>query len=432
MAEEITLFDIPSTPPNKAWSSNPWKTRLVLNYKALPYRTHWLEFPDIAPCLKSHDIPPNAQGIAYTVPTIHFPSSRNHPKDEYIMESRAIAIALETAYPEPSLHLDAPQLAKIEELRGQAFGTLIGVVGRRILATLLNESSKEYLEASTDLSGCPDGDEAWNRARPALEAIGALLKEAGGPFVMGETVSQLTTDIAALRARSQSTGGSLSTWQTLQTTRSLHSEDVVSGNLNLPNLSKIVPTITLRISPLNLPSELFTTLKMHFSNFLATAFFATALPVLSTPVQPSGFNISEYQSLGCPNTTKPSASQQEQLQAIISFDNLLVQKQLATAFNTYAATNFINHVAMIPGNGTALAIQYLVPALNTTSLTLLDDWVGSNAQGVIKSTSYLRGDSQRRGLGVIVNIWRLVGTCLVEFWQVGAPVMNSTNPIAYF
>ncbi|KAI4203603.1 MAG: hypothetical protein LQ346_001750 [Caloplaca aetnensis] len=169
---------------------------------------------------------------------------------------------------------------------------------------------------------------------------------------------------------------------------------------------------------------------MHFSTFLAAA-----LPVLATVAtlnQSTPFNGSEYYSLGCPNSTKPFASQQEQLQAITNFDNLLVQKQFKAAYNTYAATNFISHVARIPGNGTALAIQYLVPALANTTLTILDVWVGLNAQGDVKSTTYFKGNSQARGLGVIVDFWRMIGTCLVETWEVGAPVTNSTNPIAYF
>ncbi|KAL8900045.1 MAG: hypothetical protein Q9207_005883 [Kuettlingeria erythrocarpa] len=189
MAEQITLFDLPSKPPNKAWSYNPLKTRLILNYKNLPYRTHWLEFPDIAPHFESLVISPNAQGKPYTVPAIHFPSTDAHPVDEYIMGSEAIAAALEKAYPDPPLHLDAPELAKAEEQRGQTMRALVAVLGRIFTATLLNERSKEYIEATVDLSGLPDGDEAWDGARPVLEAIGALLREKGGPFVLGETVS---------------------------------------------------------------------------------------------------------------------------------------------------------------------------------------------------------------------------------------------------
>ncbi|KAI4256856.1 MAG: hypothetical protein L6R42_005991 [Xanthoria sp. 1 TBL-2021] len=189
MAQEITLFDLPSNPPNKAWSYNPWKTRLILNYKSLPYKTHWLEFPDIAPHLSSLGIPPNAQGTPYTVPTIHLPPSDSHSKDEYIMDSKAIAIALEAKYPNPPLHLDVPQLARAEELWSQAIRALLGVFAPVVIRTMLTDRNKEYMEPKIDLESLVGGDEAWKGAKPVLQAIGVLLKEKGGPFVLGETVS---------------------------------------------------------------------------------------------------------------------------------------------------------------------------------------------------------------------------------------------------
>ncbi|KAF9266028.1 hypothetical protein L218DRAFT_956986, partial [Marasmius fiardii PR-910] len=43
----IRLFDIPSKLPQKAFSSFVWRTRYVLNYKGLPYKTTWVETPDL-------------------------------------------------------------------------------------------------------------------------------------------------------------------------------------------------------------------------------------------------------------------------------------------------------------------------------------------------------------------------------------------------
>ncbi|KAL8770088.1 MAG: hypothetical protein Q9209_004126 [Squamulea sp. 1 TL-2023] len=187
MAEEITLFDLSSKLPNKAWSLNPWKTRLVLNYKSLPYKTHRLELPGVAPHLRSLSVPPNAKGTPYTIPTIYLPSSKFQPQCNYIMDSKAIVFALENEYPEPSLHLNAPQLAKVEELWAQAMKALRGVVSLRIPSTLLNDSSRTYFEETVDLEEAVGGDEAWEEARPVLEAIATLLKERGGPFVLGGT-----------------------------------------------------------------------------------------------------------------------------------------------------------------------------------------------------------------------------------------------------
>ena len=104
------------------------------------------------------------------------------------MDSKAIAIALEAKYPEPPLHLDAPELGRAEELWMQLLRSLVGVFGPRVNSTLLNDRSREYVEANMHLEGKPgDDDEVWASAKPMLEAIGALLKEKGGPYVLGET-----------------------------------------------------------------------------------------------------------------------------------------------------------------------------------------------------------------------------------------------------
>ena len=47
----LTLYDIPSK-GQKCWSPNVWKTRLVLHYKQIPYKTEWIEYPEIEPKLK--------------------------------------------------------------------------------------------------------------------------------------------------------------------------------------------------------------------------------------------------------------------------------------------------------------------------------------------------------------------------------------------
>lgn len=74
MSNEIILYDLPSTAKCACWSLNPWKgmhgiasilmdcigqvgddftdllamtARLALNYKGLPYKTEWVEYPDL-------------------------------------------------------------------------------------------------------------------------------------------------------------------------------------------------------------------------------------------------------------------------------------------------------------------------------------------------------------------------------------------------
>jgi hypothetical protein len=48
---EIILYDLACT-KNICFSPTVWRIRLMLNYKHIPYRTIFLEFPDIEPTLK--------------------------------------------------------------------------------------------------------------------------------------------------------------------------------------------------------------------------------------------------------------------------------------------------------------------------------------------------------------------------------------------
>jgi len=47
----IVLYDLAST-KGTCFSPAVWRIRLMLNYKRIPYKTVWLEFPDIEPTLK--------------------------------------------------------------------------------------------------------------------------------------------------------------------------------------------------------------------------------------------------------------------------------------------------------------------------------------------------------------------------------------------
>lgn len=60
--------------------------------------------------------------------------------------------------------------------------------------------------------------------------------------------------------------------------------------------------------------------------------------------------------------------------------------------------------------------------------------MGSDANGVDYGTVHFQGFSVKRGEGVIAGIFRFVGTCVVEYWDVSRGVdRNSTkNPIAFF
>ncbi|KZT65264.1 hypothetical protein DAEQUDRAFT_677134 [Daedalea quercina L-15889] len=94
----IIFYDIPSNLPVKAWSPSTWKTRYLLNLKGLPYRTEWVEYPDIAGLLKSFALPPTEPDdplLPYTLPAIYDPKTKRA-----VAESAVIAAYLDDEYPE--------------------------------------------------------------------------------------------------------------------------------------------------------------------------------------------------------------------------------------------------------------------------------------------------------------------------------------------
>ena len=167
---------------------------------------------------------------------------------------------------------------------------------------------------------------------------------------------------------------------------------------------------------------------MHFSLLCITILLSSA----STFVTAHGSN-AEYKALGCPNGTRSWASERQQLAALTDFANLLfIQKAVDKAENTYVAANFINHAPEVPGDGRALAIATLKPMLNTSTIEIQRIFVGHNANGEAFGVTYFKGISQVLGVGVIADIWRMIGTCLVEHWVVAQGATNSSNPKAYF
>ncbi|KAH6912526.1 hypothetical protein BKA70DRAFT_1422104 [Coprinopsis sp. MPI-PUGE-AT-0042] len=87
----ITLFDLPSNTSTKAWAPNPWKTRLCLNYKGIPYKTEWVEFPDIRALYEKYSTPANARSDGSPEPFYSLPAildSSPPPHDEKAVEEQ--------------------------------------------------------------------------------------------------------------------------------------------------------------------------------------------------------------------------------------------------------------------------------------------------------------------------------------------------------
>ncbi|KAI0347640.1 hypothetical protein BDW22DRAFT_6305 [Trametopsis cervina] len=96
--EPIVLYDVAWSLPLRAWNPNTWKVRAVLNYKGIPYRTEWIEFPDIEPLAKSLGVSatskkPNGEPL-YTLPMILDPST-----GKVVVDSLPITLYLDEQYP---------------------------------------------------------------------------------------------------------------------------------------------------------------------------------------------------------------------------------------------------------------------------------------------------------------------------------------------
>lgn len=99
----LTFYDIASAQPHQTFAANPWKTRLALNRKGIPYKTQCTQMPDITRVREELGVPANRtlpDGTPYhTLPVISDPSTGTLLGDTF-----EIALYLDRAYP------DAPRL----------------------------------------------------------------------------------------------------------------------------------------------------------------------------------------------------------------------------------------------------------------------------------------------------------------------------------
>ncbi|KAH9865450.1 hypothetical protein J1614_009034 [Plenodomus biglobosus] len=191
---KLTLYDL-ANKQSTAWSLNPWKTRIILNYKNIPYTTHWLEYPDLAPTLASLGIPPNPKdtpGYAtdYTSPAVRYPDGT------FDMDSWRIAHALETRYPEPSLHLDDPIVVQVRDSIAGLFVPLRPHLIPKVPSVLSERSAEYFYRTRKERFGVAlqdvakgAGEANWEAARGPAKVMGDLLRRNGGPFFLGEKVS---------------------------------------------------------------------------------------------------------------------------------------------------------------------------------------------------------------------------------------------------
>ncbi|KAH6689724.1 hypothetical protein F5X68DRAFT_204193 [Plectosphaerella plurivora] len=97
--EGLVLYDVAFRPPyaSNACAPNPWKARYALNFKNVPYSTHWVQMHQIKEARQSLGVPPGRQFADgtdfYTLPMLSGPGITT------IGDSFDIAAFLEEKFP---------------------------------------------------------------------------------------------------------------------------------------------------------------------------------------------------------------------------------------------------------------------------------------------------------------------------------------------
>ncbi|KAF4617477.1 hypothetical protein D9613_006282 [Agrocybe pediades] len=207
----IIFYDIPSDRVG-AWSPNTWKTRFCLNFKGIPYKTEWVEYPDIAELSKKLGFKPTGKTPwdgtdYYSLPAIHDPST-----GAYISDSWEIAEYLEKQYPDtPTLFPNGTKglQAAIADGYHVALGSLWAFI---LPATneILNSKSQGYFSRTRQLAFkvekiqdlVPKGEKAveeWGKLQSSLDKVDRWYAKTDdkGPFILGETISWSDLNIAS-------------------------------------------------------------------------------------------------------------------------------------------------------------------------------------------------------------------------------------------
>ncbi|RPD62494.1 hypothetical protein L226DRAFT_610957 [Lentinus tigrinus ALCF2SS1-7] len=206
MSEPIVFYDLPgNAAKDKAWSPNTWKTRFCLNIKGIPYKTVWVEYPDIAALSKKVGLSPtdtDPSGLPhYTLPAIYDPNTRTA-----VAESIAIARYLDRTYPSsgPTLipkETDALHMAFIQAFR-DAFMDDAGQLVLPATCAQLNPRSEAYFRRTREEwfkakledfapAGSEKREQHWKGLEKGLHTVKGWLEADGTEKLhfMGDKVS---------------------------------------------------------------------------------------------------------------------------------------------------------------------------------------------------------------------------------------------------
>jgi len=203
----ITLYDIASTHPGQAWSPNTAKARYALNFKGIPHKTVFLEYPEIELLCKKLGAKPTSQTpLQYTLPVIHDPLT-----DTIVSDSIEIARYLDATYPNtPRLIPDGT--VALHYAFTEAFeATLPPYFVYTLPASLpfLNPASQDYFRQTREqLFGgrrledvVPTGEEdvvMWKKLEDAFGQIDGWIQKNGADskYFMGDTICYADISVA--------------------------------------------------------------------------------------------------------------------------------------------------------------------------------------------------------------------------------------------
>ncbi|KAF7791479.1 hypothetical protein EIP86_002495 [Pleurotus ostreatoroseus] len=216
--QPIILYDISSNlpPESKAFSGNTWKTRLALNYKGLPLKTEWVDYPDIEALYRKLGVEPVAKkpdGSRYcSLPLIYDPSTKTHVSDSY-----QIALYLDKTYPNTPPLFPKGTLAFHQVFQSTCtkvvFSTLPLLVAT--FCSKLNERSQAYFRPARErmLGGNLESlcnEAQWQKAEQAWAEYAAILAANGegkDNLIMGDQVCFADFQIAAILAAARNALG---------------------------------------------------------------------------------------------------------------------------------------------------------------------------------------------------------------------------------
>lgn len=120
------------------------------------------------------------------------------PNGEYVADSWNIAQKLEREHPEPSLHLDSPYVAKIQDQMPKVMGHIKTITASTVPRTLLREASLDYWRKTREerigmtlekAQAEGTGLKTWQKAEADIKQVTEWLKENEGPFFAGSELS---------------------------------------------------------------------------------------------------------------------------------------------------------------------------------------------------------------------------------------------------